>query len=45
MSLSESCILKKDVKNDQVILMDDVTLPEGRLSNQLYEEQKLQFKQ
>ncbi len=39
MSLSESCVLKRDVKKDEVISYDDVVIPEGRLCDQLRDEQ------
>jgi predicted homoserine dehydrogenase-like protein len=43
MSLSEGCVLKHDVKKDEVIGYDDVTLPEGRLSDKLRAEQSELF--
>lgn len=37
--LSEGCVLKRDIKKDEAISFDDVTLPEGRLSDKLWNEQ------
>jgi predicted homoserine dehydrogenase-like protein len=42
-SLSEGCVLKRDIPKDQVITRDDVTLPEGRLCDKLYAEQLARF--
>ena len=39
MSLSEGCVLKRDVPKDQAISYDDVSVPEGRLIDKLYAEQ------
>jgi predicted homoserine dehydrogenase-like protein len=43
MGLAEGCRLKHDVPKDQVLCMDDVTVPEGRLSDQLRAEQNAYF--
>lgn len=43
MGLAEGCRLKRDVPKDQVLCMDDVTVPEGRLSDQLRAEQNAYF--
>ncbi len=43
MSLSEGCVLKRDIPRDQVITYDDVTLPEGRLVDRLRAEQTRLF--
>ena len=39
MSLSDHCVLNRDVKKDEVISYNDVTLPEGRMVDRLREEQ------
>ncbi len=41
--LSQDCILIRDIKKDEVITFDDVTLPEGRLSDTLWNEQIASF--
>lgn len=43
MGLAEGCRLKRDVPKDQVLCMDDVVLPEGRLSDKLRAEQDAYF--
>lgn len=43
MGLAEGCRLKRDVSKDQVLCMDDVILPEGRLSDKLRAEQNAYF--
>jgi len=43
MSLSEGCILKRDLKKDEPISYDDVILPESRLIDKLYDEQRELF--
>ncbi len=43
MSLSEGCVLKRDVKKDEVLRYDDVILPEGRLIDRLRAEQTAAF--
>jgi len=43
MGLAEGCRLRRDVPKDQVLCMDDVTLPEGRLSDKLRAEQNAYF--
>lgn len=43
MGLAEGCRLKRDVPKDQVLNMDDVTVPEGRLSDRLRAEQNAYF--
>jgi predicted homoserine dehydrogenase-like protein len=44
MGLAEGCILKRDIPMDQVITYADVTLPEGRFSDKLRQEQNEYFK-
>ncbi len=39
MSLSEGCVLKRDIAQDTVITYDDVDVPEGRLVDRLRAEQ------
>ena len=39
----EGCVLKRDLAKDAVITYADVTLPEGRLVDQLRAEQKAKF--
>lgn len=39
MGLAEDCVLTKDVKKDEVIRFDAVTIPEGRLIDKLWNEQ------
>ncbi len=41
--LSEGCVLTRDVPKDQAISFDDVTVPDGRLCDRLYAEQKDHF--
>ena len=41
--LADGCRLKRDVPKDQVLLYDDVELPEGRLADQLRDEQYAHF--
>ena len=43
MGLAEGCRLKRDVPKDQVLCMDDVIVPEGRLSDKLRAEQNAYF--
>lgn len=43
MGVAEGCVLKRDVAKDQVLTYDDVTLPPGRLIDQLREEQEKLF--
>lgn len=42
--LVEGCILKKDIKKDEVITYDDVKLPSGRLADRLRAEQYKHFR-
>ncbi len=44
MGVAEDCVLKRDVKKDQVLTYDDVTLPPGRLCDRLRQEQDSFFK-
>jgi predicted homoserine dehydrogenase-like protein len=37
--VAESCTLRRDIGKDQAITYDDVVLPEGRLVDQLRDEQ------
>ena len=43
MGVAEDCVLKKDVKKDQVLTYDDVSLPPGRLCDRLRQEQDKLF--
>jgi len=43
LGVAEGCILKNDIPKDQVITYDDVILPEGRLIDQLRNEQAEHF--
>lgn len=43
MGLAEGCVLNRDVPKDAVLTYDDVTLPAGRLSVQLRQEQDALF--
>ncbi len=43
MSLSEGCVLKRDIAKDQVLTYDDVIVPEGRLVDRLRAEQTERF--
>ena len=38
-SLSEGCVLRRDILKDSVVSFDDVDLPHGRLSDVLWREQ------
>jgi predicted homoserine dehydrogenase-like protein len=38
-SLAEGCVLKRDVKKDHMLTVDDVTMPAERLSDRLWQEQ------
>lgn len=39
MGLAEDCILKKNIKKDEIIKFDDIDLPKGRLCDKLWKEQ------
>jgi predicted homoserine dehydrogenase-like protein len=41
--LSEGCVLTRDIKKDAVLTFSDVVLPEGRLSDKLWNEQMQYF--
>jgi predicted homoserine dehydrogenase-like protein len=41
--LAEGCTLKRDIPKDQVITIDDVSTPEGRLCDRLRDEQNKYF--
>lgn len=43
MGLAENCRLKRDIRKDEVLTYDDVTLPEGRLCDILRREQNAHF--
>jgi predicted homoserine dehydrogenase-like protein len=43
MGVAEGCVLTRDVAKDEVLTYDDVTLPPGRLVDQLREEQEKLF--
>jgi predicted homoserine dehydrogenase-like protein len=42
-SLSEDCILRRDIPKDAVISFEDVKLPAGRLADQLWHEQSARW--
>jgi predicted homoserine dehydrogenase-like protein len=41
--LAEGCTLKRDIPKDQILTVDDVAFPEGRLCDRLYAEQNEYF--
>jgi len=41
--LAEGCTLKRDIPKDQVLALDDVKIPEGRLCDRLRDEQNMYF--
>lgn len=41
--LAEGCTLKRDIPRDQVLTIDDISIPEGRLCDQLRDEQNKYF--
>jgi predicted homoserine dehydrogenase-like protein len=41
--LTKGCRLKRDIAQDKVLTFDDVELPKGRLSDQLWQEQQRTF--
>jgi predicted homoserine dehydrogenase-like protein len=43
MSASEGCRPKRDVERDEIIAVDDIELPHGRLRDRLRREQDLRF--
>ena len=43
MGLAEGCVLKRDVAKDEVLTYDDVTVPPGRLIDELRNEQEKLF--
>jgi predicted homoserine dehydrogenase-like protein len=43
MSLSEDCVLKRDIRKDQALTYEDVILPEGRVIDRLKDEQDKLF--
>jgi predicted homoserine dehydrogenase-like protein len=43
MGVAEGCVLKRDLKKDDVLTYDDVELPTGRLVDQLRAEQRAMF--
>jgi len=43
MSLAEGCRLKRDLPKDQVLTYDDIELPQGRLCDKLWAEQRDYF--
>lgn len=43
MSLSEGCILTRDVEKDDIISFDDVIVPKGRFCDRLWREQQNHF--
>jgi predicted homoserine dehydrogenase-like protein len=42
--LTDGAVLKRDIKMDEPVAFDDVDLPENRLADQLWAEQKREFK-
>jgi predicted homoserine dehydrogenase-like protein len=42
-SLSEDCVLRRDIAKDSVVSFNDVTLPATRLSDRLWHEQRQQW--
>ena len=43
MGLSENSVLERDIQRDQPITFDDVKLPDGRISDQLWNKQRIKF--
>lgn len=43
LGVAEGCILKRDIKKDEVLTYEDVDVPEGRLIDQLRKEQEEYF--
>ncbi len=43
-SLSEGCILRRDISKDSVISFDDVDVPQGRLAGELWKEQAARWR-
>ncbi len=43
MGLAEGCRLRKEMRKDQVLTLDDVELPQGRLCDKLWDEQVAYF--
>jgi predicted homoserine dehydrogenase-like protein len=43
MGLTDGCVLTRDVPQDTPLTFDDVELPDGRLSDQLWQEQLSTF--
>jgi predicted homoserine dehydrogenase-like protein len=43
MSLSEGCVLRRDVLKDELLSLDDVTLPHGLLAEALWREQNARW--
>jgi predicted homoserine dehydrogenase-like protein len=43
MGLSEGCVMLRDISKDQAILLEDISLPKGRLIDKLWEEQNRYF--
>ena len=44
-SLSEGCVLRRNVKKDEVVSFDDVEVPAGRLVDKLWQEQNTRWPQ
>ena len=44
LGFAEGCVVKKDIARDATLTFDDVVMPEGRFSYQLYQEQEEYFK-
>ena len=43
LGVAEGCVLKKDIKKDQTLTYNDVDVPEGRLIDNLLNEQRKHF--
>ncbi|MBT8399708.1 MAG: NAD(P)-dependent oxidoreductase, partial [Rhodothermia bacterium] len=43
LGLAEGCVLDRDISKDSVICFEDVQVPEGRLSDQLWQQQRQHF--
>ncbi|MFU8861771.1 MAG: NAD(P)H-dependent oxidoreductase [Cyclonatronaceae bacterium] len=44
LGVAEGCVLKKDISKDQTLTYDDVVVPDGRLVDQLLNEQRNYFR-
>jgi len=41
--LSEGCVLRRDIAKDDVLTLDDVDAPSGRLAEKLWREQNMRW--